>query len=93
MAEGDMLKRLAQFKTWLAVKMMPFVAKNAPSALNEHIQKRASDMAVQVTMGYLAREGFVCCKKCPRRAPLVRIGESYFCRIHAKEEALKAVPA
>lgn len=82
-----MLKRI---KRWLAVKAFPFVARHAPEAVNAYIQERASEMAVQVTLGYLAREGIMSCCMCPRRAPLIRVGQAYACPAHVDEARKKA---
>lgn len=87
--EGMMFKRWTRFKMWMAVKALPFVARNAPEAVNGYIQDRAAEMAVKVTMAHLAREGMLSCSMCPTRAPLLKIGGAYSCRRHAAEVAKK----
>lgn len=78
-----MPKMFKKIKKRLAVRLIPFVARNAPDAVNGMIQERAAEMAVKVAMAFLAREGFVTCSMCPSRWQLSKIGSVYACRDHA----------
>ncbi len=47
-------------------------------------QKHSVGLATEIVKGYLAREGFAHCDVCAMRFGLRKVGNKYYCGVHAR---------